>query len=95
MQQQSFHKQQTVSRQQPVPRQQPTSQQQALKDWLVDGKNKSVRHSSGLVIRLSGGHSSHKPAALDILSIEKLAGTPWATRSNALIEAGISLLTRL
>jgi hypothetical protein len=73
--------------------QQQAHQQQAPKDWSVDAQNKSVQHTSGLVIRLSSGNSAHK--GLDILSLEKLVGTPWASRSNALIEAGITLLTRL
>jgi len=69
------------------------SQQQALKDWQIDSKNKSAQHKSGLVIQLSNKNAS--PPALNILWIEKLIGTPWASRSNILIEDGISLLAAL
>ena len=65
-------------------------------DWHVDSQTRSAQHKSGLVVQLINRPSApHKPAALDIHSIEKLAGTPWASRSNLLIEAGISLLKAL
>lgn len=75
--------------------QHPSSQQQARKDWLIDSKNRSVQHSSGLVIQLGDKNAAHKLAALDIRGLEKLSGTPWATRSNLLIETGIALLAAL
>jgi hypothetical protein len=82
-----------MSQQQTIP--QPSlPQQRPVPDWLIDRKNKTARHKSGLVIQL-GKPSAHKPASLDILSIEKLVGTPWASRSNSLIEAGITLLKAL
>ena len=71
------------------------SQPRPISDWHVDHQKKSAQHKTGLVVRLNKSSSPHKPAALEILSLEKLAGTPWAHRSNALIEAGISLLKAL
>ena len=70
-------------------------QQHAIPDWQIDQVKKSALHKTGLVVRLNKSSSPHKPAALEILSLEKLVGTPWANRSNALIEAGISLLKAL
>ena len=71
------------------------SQQQSIPDWQIDHKKKSAQHKTGLIIQLNKSASSRRPAALEILSLEKLVGTPWANRSNALIEAGISLLKAL
>jgi len=72
------------------------SQQNTSSDWLVDNKAKSARHSSGLVIQLSSNSNApNRPASLEILQLEKLVGTAWASRSNLLIEAGISLLKTL
>ena len=80
---------------QQLAQQRPPSQQLPSKDWILDSKKKSVQHRSGLVIQVSNKNAAHKLAALEILSIEKLTGTPWASRSNLLIETGIALLSAL
>lgn len=72
------------------------SQQNISADWVADSNNRSVRHTSGLVVQLNGNNNTpQRPASLEILQLEKLVGTPWASRSNLLIEAGISLLKAL
>jgi hypothetical protein len=75
---------------------QPVQNRHPLNDWQVNIKNRSVHHRSGLVIQLNNKNAAqHKLAAFEILSIEKLTGTPWAARSNLLIETGIALLAAL
>lgn len=59
-------------------------------EWDVDTVKRVARHSSGLVVQFD--RKKGQPAALDILGLEKLAGTGWESRVNILIEQGIALL---
>jgi len=58
-------------------------------EWFIDPV--SARHQTGLTIRYERRPKTKK-TWLDIEGIQKLAGTPWETQANVLIEQGIALI---
>lgn len=68
----------------------PTATLQIPAEWEIDRDKKIARHVSGLSVQFD--RTKGKPTALDILGLEKLAGTGWHARANILIEQGIALL---
>lgn len=59
-------------------------------DWLIDPRQTSARHKTGLAIRQQRNRKGQ--AFIDIEGLEKLKGTPWETKVNTLVEQGIFLV---
>lgn len=59
-------------------------------DWLIDTRQTSAQHKTGLAIRQQRNRKGL--AFIDIEGLEKLKGTAWEAKVNTLVEQGIFLI---
>jgi hypothetical protein len=62
-------------------------------DWKLSSDRSSALHKSGLSIFVERKQkTSRRSPAIDIKGLERLTGTQWAQKTNALVEQGLFLL---